>query len=151
MKKNLKDRFIAKVNTLDREKCWEWQAYRNEAGYGKCGTDYAHRVSWKLFRGDIGKFHVCHKCDNPSCVNPNHLFLGTRFDNMQDSIRKGRKTVPKESYYSDERHQCSKFTNRQVRFIRKSRSKIKDLAEKFKVVARTIYCIKTFRTYRDVD
>ncbi len=74
--------------------CWEWigPTYR---GYGRLWhrgkTIRAHRASWVIHHGDIphGMF-VCHRCDNPKCVNPDHLFLGTHRDNIDDKVRKGR-------------------------------------------------------------
>lgn len=92
------ERFWSKVNT-DGE-CWEWQASKRSGKwpYGKFGVNgkdggwiHAHRMSWMLEHGAIpeGKV-VCHKCDNPSCVRPSHLFLGSLKDNTQDMIRKGR-------------------------------------------------------------
>lgn len=87
-------RFWAKVDKSTD--CWEWMGnIKEDSGYGsiKNGNtmDYAHRVSWTLHFGTIPKgLCVLHKCDNRRCVNPNHLFLGTYKDNVQDMIKKGR-------------------------------------------------------------
>ncbi len=75
--------------------CWPWLAYRDQRGYGTMTVDYicykAHRISWVINKGrDPGDLLVCHRCDNPSCVNPKHLFIGTNSDNMLDCSRKGR-------------------------------------------------------------
>jgi hypothetical protein len=73
--------------------CWEWRGPRDHSGYGRFygfGTSKAHRVSYQIYKSVPGKFLVCHHCDNPSCVNPDHLFLGTAKDNVQDCIKKGR-------------------------------------------------------------
>lgn len=75
--------------------CWEWLGTKNPNGYGSFSSRYfsglAHRASWEIFVGLIpdGLF-ICHKCDNKSCVNPEHLFLGTQHDNMQDKAQKDR-------------------------------------------------------------
>jgi hypothetical protein len=75
--------------------CWEWMGTKNPNGYGLFSSRYfsgaAHRASWEIFVGPIpdGLF-ICHKCDNKSCVNPEHLFLGTQYDNMQDKAQKDR-------------------------------------------------------------
>lgn len=83
--------------------CWEWIGATDVGGYGIVSYGVgvrAHRVSWELHYGKIPKgLHVCHKCDNPGCVRPDHLFLGTRFDNMRDAARKGRTKVPKPHRY----------------------------------------------------
>jgi HNH endonuclease len=94
----MSDRFWKKVKKGDG--CWLWTASTNPQGYGKFGvkiggknkTAAAHRVSWLLTNGPIpdGKL-LMHKCDNPLCVNPSHLELGTTFDNIRDMMAKGRR------------------------------------------------------------
>jgi len=89
---NTINRFWSKVNKTNS--CWEWTASKDN-GYGRFWLDghnlLSHRFSYSLTNGPISRNQVvCHKCDNPSCVNPDHLFLGTRDDNMTDMVRKGR-------------------------------------------------------------
>ena len=98
--------------------CLEWGGHRNRWGYGKIGigrntTFTVHRVVWELLHGKIpcGLF-VLHKCDNPPCVDPNHLFLGTAKENTLDAVRKGRMA-------RGERASQSKLTPDQVREIRR--------------------------------
>lgn len=79
--------------------CWVWKGYINESGYGLARLNKnqtrAHRVSWEIHHGKIPEgIFVCHKCDNPPCVNPSHLFLGTNQDNIQDKVNKGRSGRP---------------------------------------------------------
>lgn len=94
----LLDRFIEKIELFDKTECWNWNGYKNKKGYGTINIEgrkacdvLAHRASYTLFIGVITNgMLVLHKCDNPSCVNPDHLFQGTAKDNTQDAINKGR-------------------------------------------------------------
>jgi hypothetical protein len=96
---NLARRFWAKV--YKTEGCWFWIAGKNQHGYGKisrtrkAGPERAHRISWELNYGPIPDgLCVLHKCDNPPCVRPEHLFLGTKRDNHDDMVKKGRMVPP---------------------------------------------------------
>ena len=94
----LKERLLEKRFIENETGCWLWTGYLNHLGYGKIGTGprgskilYVHRASWEIFKGPIPKeLFVLHKCDVPRCFNPDHLFLGTQKQNIEDCIAKGR-------------------------------------------------------------
>lgn len=102
-------RFWAKVRRGSASECWPWTGSKlGRDGYGQFGVMtpggvsrkqlhlYTHRVAWIVTHGEIPPdLCVLHRCDNPICVNPGHLFLGTQLDNMRDAARKGRLSVPR--------------------------------------------------------
>lgn len=95
--KTLFERFHSKWTPHEPSSCWLWTSSNAKFKYGKITLNGRHematRVSWMLHYGEMPPKHldVCHHCDTPACVNPNHLFLGTARDNHMDSVRKGRR------------------------------------------------------------
>lgn len=94
--KPIYERFLEKIVFIPFHECWEWDGYIEHTGYGtfrwKEKKVKAHRAAYLLLKGEIPEdVLVLHKCDNPSCVNPDHLFLGTFLDNNLDCNRKGRR------------------------------------------------------------
>lgn len=132
------DRFWSKVNKRNSDDCWDWTASKFRQGYGKftetgkSQPSKAHRVSWEIKHGPLPKgLLICHKCDNPSCVNPEHLFLGTYQDNNRDCADKGRHGGP-----FGVAHPNTKLTERKVQIIRalfKRGTRQVDLANLFNV------------------
>lgn len=116
----LPERFWRKVEKTDT--CWLWTAAKNSNGYGHMwyvgALRKAHRIAWEDVHGPIpdGKV-ICHKCDNPSCVRTDHMFLGTHKDNSQDCIKKGRWSKHRRPQGSSNGQ--SKLTEDQVREIRR--------------------------------
>ena len=86
--------FEGKYTINSASGCWDWNRLKDKDGYGKVGYNYktyrAHRLSYIINKGEIGNMCVLHTCDNPSCINPEHLFLGTQKDNMDDMRDKRR-------------------------------------------------------------
>lgn len=118
--KNLSERFFERVKKTNN--CWEWIGTKSR-GYGcvistgkRKGRKIlrAHRVSWEIHYGPIKDgIIVCHRCDNPSCVNPKHLWLGTPVENNRDRDSKGRQKTPR-----GENHPMTKLTDSDVLRIR---------------------------------
>lgn len=158
--------------------CWIWPMSKTASGYGQLSSSegsakrrflhYAHRVSYALTHGDFpSDLMVCHKCDNPSCFNPAHLFLGTAKVNMRDCIRKGRFRGSK-GYKAGDSHWTranpeklekshrgvngyqSKLTEDQVRHIRSSGETGVALARKYNMCPSSISKVRRRETYVSV-
>jgi hypothetical protein len=144
-----RERFMRHVDT--KTGCWEWTGSKTFGGYGHArfqGQEWrAHRVSFELFVGRIpDNLQVCHSCDNPPCVNPDHLFLGTAKENILDSVNKGRWNAPKgeQSYWS-------KLTDLDVLKIRAlvdGGQSQKEIATQFKITQANVSAIKVRRTWK---
>lgn len=133
-------RFWKKVNKTNH--CWLWTGAKDHDQYGRfrVGDEMkaAHRISWELCYGGIpDNFHVLHRCDNPACVNPDHLFLGTHQDNMKDKQNKHR--LPQQKGNSNNN---AKLTEDQVKEIREKysdrKTPLKEIALLYGVTRHTI-------------
>lgn len=128
-------RFWSKVKKT--RGCWWWVGAKFSNGYGRfwASKEYlAHRVSWELHNGPIPEgLHVLHRCDNPSCVRPDHLSVGTHKENMRDMVNKGRSSHSTGT--NGENHYRSKITAKDVKEIREkysnSKTPLKIIAQEF--------------------
>lgn len=154
---SLEERFWSKVKKLDD--CWEWIAYVRKDGYGYFGLAKnkpakAHRLSWELVNGPIPDgLHILHRCDNRKCVNPEHLFLGTDQDNMDDMWAKGRQQSYTNQVRGSSQH-ASVFTSNDVLEIRRHRNEdgvsIRKLAASYGVAYNTIWQIVNRKTWAHI-
>ncbi len=135
---------------IDDSGCWIWQGSRNEFGYGRFARErkcaLAHRRSYELFVGEIPTgMEVCHHCDVPACVHPDHLFLGTHQDNMSDASSKKRFACVK-----GELNPRSKLTEDDVRFIRNVGGSHSAVASRFGVSHTLVRMIRQRKAWRHV-
>lgn len=152
--KPLAERFWSKVEKTDG--CWLWRCARSNYGYGRFAFEgkngHAHRVAWLLVKGTIPPgMYVLHKCDNPPCCNPDHLFLGTHLDNIADRCAKGRTKVG-----TGDRHALAKLTSHKAALIKQRIAECNyrgigvALAKEFGVSVRIISFLKCGKTWRHV-
>jgi hypothetical protein len=138
--------------------CWEWTACKNESGYGRFWFNgkkqYAHRVSWQLENGSISDvMFCCHICDNPGCVNPGHLFIGTNADNMADKVAKGRQSRGYQhgKNIRGEKHGSARLAEADVISIRADSRPLKKIASDFGVSRALICLIKNRKRWAHVN
>lgn len=143
---SVQQRIENNIITIPESGCWIWGKTIASDGYGKISIKSkqqpAHRISYEFFNGEIPEnMMVCHKCDNRSCVNPAHLFLGTHQDNMSDMTKKKRQA-------HNESHGASKLTEQQVIDIYLSDKTQLELANEYGVTRRSINYIKNGKNWR---
>ncbi len=150
--KTIAQRFWPKVDKRCPDECWPWTASVSPAGYGMMSGErsvrrmpiYAHRVAWELHNGRIDNgLNVCHRCDNPPCCNPAHLFLGTKADNSRDRNAKGRQARGPKLW-------SAKLTETQIIEIRASSESQRILGQRYGVSGQHISGIRTKRFWRHI-
>lgn len=152
---NLIDRFYKYLPVdLNENKCWEWKGCFDFYGYGCIHsgkkTLKAHRVSYEIYyKKSLENLHCLHKCDNPACVNPLHLFFGTNLDNIRDRVKKGRSNNGNQK---GENNGASKLKDNDVLEIRTLYKDKKyttiELGKMYKVSRSTISYIVNNKTYK---
>ena len=141
------DRFHSKYKVMS-EGCWEWCGGIDKCGYGVYYVKerrLAHRISYLIHKGDPSGLCVCHSCDNPACVNPAHLWLGTVADNMRDRNKKNRQGHP-----TGEINGRAKLTEADVLAIRSSTLTRYQLADVYNVTPTNIFDILIRKRWRHI-
>lgn len=149
-------RFKTDAERLSRYKisetgCWEWQGAKLWNGYGRLaplnGEYLAHRASYAVAKGEIPEgLKVLHKCDNRQCINPDHLFLGSSSDNLNDCYAKGRR-----SSHRGEANPFAKLTQARADAIRADSRTQAEIAADFQVSRQTVGAIKSGKAWRTAN
>lgn len=146
----LRSKLLARAQATE-DGCWEWTGSRIPAGYGSMkwnGKNHGtHRLAYEAFKGPIPDgMMVRHTCDNPPCINPDHLLVGTGKDNTRDSLERGRFRNSK-----GEANNLAKLTNEDVVAIRASNELPSVLADKFGIGCTNVWQVRTGKTWKHVD
>lgn len=155
--RNPVERFFDKVEKTDT--CWIWKGNKFHFGHGQfsIGSRWdnsnksipAHRFSWEIHNGKIpDKFCVLHKCDNPPCVNPDHLFLGTRFDNNKDMVKKGRAFHTNGTINGMHKLSDSNVIN--IRNLFKNGLNQREISRKFNISYGNVHCIVRRKSWKHI-
>ena len=134
--------------------CWEWTKCKDPNGYGRIQHDgraqVAHRIAWALWVGPIPKgMCVLHKCDNPTCINPDHLFLGTQLDNIADMNKKGRHGKAVHKSGSSPMSKLAWPDILSIRKMRREGMKQSEIALAFGVTTENISMIVLHKTWKE--
>lgn len=146
------ERFMAKVDRSGgEESCWIWTARKTPQGYGRFSvkgvSSLAHRVSFEIHTGVVAVgLCVLHRCDNPSCVNPKHLWVGTNFENVQDKVSKGRHH--NSAGMANGNRKLSESDVIEIRALVAQGVKRSEIAAKFGIVASYVNAISAKKTWR---
>jgi hypothetical protein len=137
------DKHVLRYDNL----CWSWKGGTTISGYGRMQPDrkslLAHRVSWMIYKGEIPpSLNVLHKCDNPRCSNPDHLFLGTQSDNVKDMISKNRSSIYKN---------LDKKKVLEIKSLLKSKVGMPLIADSYGISLFTVKAIKYGLTWKNVN
>jgi len=145
----IEDRIKNKFKVDPNNNCWIWQGFKDKDGYGSIiinqKMNKPHRVMWEIHNGPIPEgINVLHKCDNPPCVNPDHLFLGSQKDNIQDCIKKDR-------FVRGEKNGRAKLTKNKVIKIYYDNRKYAEIAKDFSVSKASVGSIKKGRNWAHLN
>lgn len=143
-------RFWSKVNKSGPNGCWLFTGALDPSGYGRYvksgGARLAHRLSYEEANGPLGPgLFACHRCDNPTCVNPDHLFAGTALDNVHDAIGKGRLNPVRGS-----RTPAAKLTEEQAAVIKHSSDPASAVAIRFGISKSVVWAIRSGQAWKHV-
>lgn len=137
-----KDRLLERRVVVDD--CWEWSGNTDPCGYGRIKSLgkllSVHRVAYELWVGSVDDKFVLHRCDNPSCFNPDHLFLGTQTDNMKDIVVKGRGKQPR---LAGESHPHSKLSDQDITSIKSDTRTQRVIAKEYGIAQAHVSNIKS--------